>query len=557
MNSSQTLALCMIVLIALSCSIVSAKQENIVLGPYTMSFDLGNVGSYSINVEQAEQNKNGTSYSAAITGDAGFLIDMGIYELYKPTNIEEVKKRFDLGELRKIFTSKSDECGEVTLAAKTIDGRPATVVSVICSKEFSEGISEGMFDVILYPLDYFPENNTVTSMVVIFSGIIEGVGVSRDEAISSLVKTIHVEKQGSSNAPSEISAISSNGPYHMVVIGDSIAWGNGLNEKNKYSYIVADWLEEQLNRPVDLTVYAHSGATISGSGESCTPIDQNLNSGCPTLMDQAKNIENKDDVDLILISGGINDVGISNIMDANTPVEDIERLSASIGDDMTNLLTYLLGETDAKIIVTGYYPIITEESTVEIQDRAVAGLLALISEKTISQSEHVLLSATADPTTAKLETAWYLIEGIANNIDNIGEDDANLRANSDTFYRTSSDSLDKAVKDADKGQNRIKFIDPLFERKNSYRASNSFLWEFNSDLKTNDFQYQERAELVEKTYALDLNPLDLDLIKNAVNKINPIAHPNRKGAARYASMIEKAIESWGLDWLQNDATADS
>ena len=266
-------------------------------------------------------------------------------------------------------------------------------------------------------------------------------------------------------------------------------------------------------------------------------------------MDQARNIKNKDDVDLILVSGGINDVGIQNILDANTPAETINSLSESIRDPMTNLLTYLLEETNAKIIVTGYYPLITEESKVEIQDRAVAGSLALTSEKTISQSESVLISALDDPTAAKVEAAWYLIEGIANNIDNIGEDDANLRANSDTFYAISSDSLEKAVDAADKGQNRIKFVDPLFERKNSYRASNSFLWELNSDLKTNDFQYQERAELVEKTYALDLNPLDQ--IKRAENRINPIAHPNRKGAAKYADATKAVIDGEGLSWLDN------
>jgi|WetSurMetagenome_2_1015567.scaffolds.fasta_scaffold05323_2 WD40 repeat protein/lysophospholipase L1-like esterase len=341
--------------------------------------------------------------------------------------------------------------------------------------------------------------------------------------------------------------VQNNEAFNIVVIGDSIAWGNGLNRKNKYSFLVADWLQEKLNRPVEVTVYAHSGAAITG--ESGNPIDPNLNSKSPTLMDQAKNIKNKDDVDLILVSGGINDVGIQNIMDANTPAETINSLSESIKDPMANLLAYLLEETNAKIIVTGYYPIITEDSVVEIQDRGVAGALALTSEKTISQSKSALISAVADPTAAKVEAAWYLIEGIANNIDNIGEEDANLRANSDTFYAISSDSLWKAVDAADKGQNRIKFIDPLFERKNSYRASNSFLWELNHDLKTNDFQYQERAELVEKTYALDLNPLNQ--IKRVENKINPIAHPNRKGAAKYADAIKAAIGSKGLSWLDN------
>jgi hypothetical protein len=144
------------------------------------------------------------------------------------------------------------------------------------------------------------------------------------------------------------------------------------------------------------------------------------------------------------------------------------------------------------------------------------------------------------------------LDGLYNNAINLLTQDANLRTNSDAFYVTSTNSLEKAVNDADKGQNRLKFVDPLFGRMNSYRASNSFLWELKSDdLRTNDFQYQERAELVEKTYALDLNPWDLDLIKQAENKINPIAHPNRKGAAKYADAIKAVIGSKGLSWLDN------
>jgi|WetSurMetagenome_2_1015567.scaffolds.fasta_scaffold07385_2 lysophospholipase L1-like esterase len=330
--------------------------------------------------------------------------------------------------------------------------------------------------------------------------------------------------------------------YHIAVIGDSIAWGNGLEEQNKYCYQVAEWLYKKINIPVDVTVYAHSGASISGEpGES---IDPSLNSKTPTLMQQAKNIKDKDELDLILVSGGINDVGIGNILDANTPSQDIVSLTESINASMKKLLTFLVDETDANIIVTGYYPIITEDSKVEPQDRAIAGCLATLSEKTKSQTTSVLLAALSDPTAAKAEAAWYLIEGIANNIDNIFEEDANLRSNSDIFYSASAKILDAAAKDIDKKQDRVMFVDPMFGRNNSYRASDSFLWVLKKDLKTNDDRYEERAKLAEKTYALDLNPLDLDLIKQAENKINPIAHPNVKGANKYAHAIESVLHRY-------------
>jgi len=554
---------------------VSTKPENIVLGPYTMSFDLGNVGAYSINVMQPEEKENGTSYSAEIMGKGSppFNIWMGIMASYKPkpADIEDtVRKGLEGEDFRKGLASNAGECGKATIVARTIDGKPGTVGSITCS--------DAAYDMIFYPLDYFPEDNTMTSIVAIVSAFPVDESTSRDEAIASLVKTIHVEMRGNSNAASGISATPSNGlssginnqadssftkvqptdhfilppngqesgAFHMVVIGDSIAWGNGLLNENKYSYLVADWLQKKLNKPVDVTVYAHSGATISG--ESGGSIDPNLNSGTPTLMDQARSIKDKDKVNLILVSGGINDVGLSNILDANTPAERINRLSESIKEPMMNLLTYLLDETDAKIIVTGYYHLITEDSKVQSQDRIIAGLLAMRSDKTLSQSENVLITAIANPTDANIEAAWYLLEGSINNVANIFTHDANLRANSDTFYAISSNSLEAAVNAADRGQNRIKFIDPMFERDNSYRASDSFLWQLDRNLRTNDDQYSKRVELTE----------DKDLITKFQNNINAMGHPNSDGAAKYAHTIESLIEnSNGINLLQNSDTAIS
>jgi hypothetical protein len=79
--------------------------------------------------------------------------------------------------------------------------------------------------------------------------------------------------------------------FHMVVIGDSIAWGNGLKENDKYYYQVANWLQKSLNKPVDVTVYAHSGASIVSQGGNGKLLNANLNSWYPTLTDQANNIE--------------------------------------------------------------------------------------------------------------------------------------------------------------------------------------------------------------------------------------------------------------------------
>lgn len=151
--------------------------------------------------------------------------------------------------------------------------------------------------------------------------------------------------------------------FHMIVIGDSIAWGNGLNRENKYSYLVADWLQHKLNMTIDVTVYAHSGAIISGETDKTKSIDPNLNSKYPTLMDQVASIRNADDVDLILISGGINDVGILNILNIYKPSEELDLSAQSVEDPMKHLLSSLSNKCkNAKIIVANYYPIVSDDT---------------------------------------------------------------------------------------------------------------------------------------------------------------------------------------------------
>src|SRR5512140_1749889 len=55
-------------------------------------------------------------------------------------------------------------------------------------------------------------------------------------------------------------------PFEVLVVGDSLIWGQGLPEQDKTYSLVTDWLRrEHLSglRNVDLKVKAHSGATIT------------------------------------------------------------------------------------------------------------------------------------------------------------------------------------------------------------------------------------------------------------------------------------------------------
>jgi hypothetical protein len=221
---------------------VSAKQENIVLGPYTVSFDLGNAGAYSINVKQPEEEVNGTSYDAEIEGSApsSFSIRMGIVEGHEKKPVSGLEEK-----LREGFASKPVGCEKSTIVARTIDGKPGTLGSMTCS--------DGLVDVFAYPLDYIPEDNTLTSIFTFFSIFPGDEGTYRDEVISSLLKTIHVEKRGSSNAPSEIAEAIDTTP----ISGRTLDWitikRNEIDPsgKDKYGHYWIEILDGPDGKPVE------------------------------------------------------------------------------------------------------------------------------------------------------------------------------------------------------------------------------------------------------------------------------------------------------------------
>ncbi len=305
--------------------------------------------------------------------------------------------------------------------------------------------------------------------------------------------------------------------FHMVVIGDSIAWGNGLNKEDKYYYLVADWLEKKLNKPVDVTVYAHSGAKISGSKDLWTSIgdlnpfkssyDQNMNSAYPTLKEQADSIINADKVNLILVSGGINDVDVMKLINVYTSAKEIDQsaLNQSIKDPMKELLSSLLIKCkNAKIIVTNYYPIVSEDSNIDTISAAYGTGVFIINS--------ALKKNPFDAVTIK----------------------ERLTENSNMFHGGSTTALDNAVLEADSSANRITLAMINFQPNNCYAASQTWLWKLDGLLKTNDDQYKDRSLLT----------------SDPINRINAIGHPNRDGAIEYARAIEQAITNKGLDWLE-------
>ena len=80
----------------------------------------------------------------------------------------------------------------------------------------------------------------------------------------------------------------------MLVLGDSVLWGQGLKTEHKSWYHVKVWLEKTTGRAISEKVEAHSGAIIERSSapdEKLTTPNPEVDAALPTLNEQLDDAE--------------------------------------------------------------------------------------------------------------------------------------------------------------------------------------------------------------------------------------------------------------------------
>ncbi len=177
----------------------------------------------------------------------------------------------------------------------------------------------------------------------------------------------------------------------IAAVGDSVMWGQGLMSplntdhfegQEKFFFKVVEWLQNK-GKVKDFDVadfQAHSGAIIGTSNQKSQKtilsreeeIDKEafdrfygeIPDDFPTVLKQLDNLKNGNTIDLLLINGGPNDVGIMKSADS---VSDFNEGLRLIDEIASNKLIVLLREARKKcpnaiIIYTGYYPALSNES---------------------------------------------------------------------------------------------------------------------------------------------------------------------------------------------------
>jgi lysophospholipase L1-like esterase len=340
-------------------------------------------------------------------------------------------------------------------------------------------------------------------------------------------------------------AVSPGDPFHMLVLGDSVMWGQGLRDEEKFSSRLKCWLEEKINREVGVHVEAHSGAVISAVSNDPAEFvtsDGEVNRSNPTInlqLDHA--IRFYQDAHaapaLILMNGCINDVGVKNLLSASTPLDWLRAQAAkSCGEDMQLLLRRVSNSfPEAQILVTSYYPIVSAQT----DDNA---FLRLLVKKLNNQRPE------AGRMTDK-EMRQHLI------------------AISDEWYRTSTASLLDAVVKANAAQAsvpRVTFVEIQFGAEHVFAAPDTLLWNFmfastkvsgftkvivllsfgTAAYKTNDHVREARIKSCEQTYK---KPKGIKEDKNKkraredlflICRYASLGHPNQMGALIYTEAIK-------------------
>jgi hypothetical protein len=144
----------------------------------------------------------------------------------------------------------------------------------------------------------------------------------------------------------------------VVIVGDSVHWGQGLRDENKFRAM----LESSLG---DVDLLAHSGAII-GAHMNPDPaeVDGEVPFPTPTVYQQCLSHGDPGSVDILVLNGGINDVDVRNIISPLTrPSVLSQRIEQYCKRDMKWLVDRA-GERfpRARLLVTSYFPIFSTQS---------------------------------------------------------------------------------------------------------------------------------------------------------------------------------------------------
>jgi hypothetical protein len=354
-------------------------------------------------------------------------------------------------------------------------------------------------------------------------------------------------------------------PFEMLIIGDSIIWGQGHEDGNKFTYLIKDWLKGvkfSNKRPVNMLVKAHSGASITQKKESKinpkTYLHGEINVWTPNIRQQAQDAFDcyrqptasnscyqdagvpranlsfyqggavyPENVDLIIVDGCINDMPagqIFNLFYLRSKLKKSAKKYCEVA--MADLLTDLVNKfPNAKILVTGYYPLISINTDPDV---LVKALVNAFGENWFARKMNAFLKLFSRKEFDKLR---FIRNELANR--------------SLIWHQASVAGLRSAVLQANNSlrkknlaeEDRIFYSSPDFKIENAFAASQTFLWKLDDKLETDDPLFNKRKQI-----CADEQLKHWKSYKRFICHRAGLFHPNVEGANEYFKSLQNTLD---------------
>ncbi len=375
--------------------------------------------------------------------------------------------------------------------------------------------------------------------------------------------------------------------FRIVVLGDSVLWGQGLLEgqgtPTKIHEHVVDGLAKRLPKHIGIHVtnLAHSGAIIGfdeganglgapldGDRTARAPdgvpaagvgLDQEVNASFPTIFQQANSFDGPSDtVDLVLLGGGMNDVNARKLLPSLDDAVLTRRIRMHCRDGMERLLIRVAEKFPAaNIVLLGYFPIISLATDLDKFPEylaakavnvtlghvfaaeavaAIAAAAATVAASTTSLNPAVVAAATMTASLAAVEAENRMVL-------------AQLAHNCRLFYEESEMAFQEAIDHVNALQagtsraapRRIFLAAPEFDETDAVFAPNAKLYGLRADTRAEG----DESVRDERIIACDTFYQGDEAGRQVCHRASA-GHPNQSGAKVYAKEILATLDMNGV-----------
>ncbi len=335
--------------------------------------------------------------------------------------------------------------------------------------------------------------------------------------------------------------------FEMLVVGDSLIAGQGLPEKDKFTLLTAEWLENTYfegKRKVNLTNLSHSGARLFLQPDEIEALNDaekdveefhhpEVNFSFPSSKSQVdvafkeyrKAGKSPDDVRLVLMSGGITDLNASFVVNGFLKYRPLrEKIEKHCNETMFQFLKYASSVfPNALFTVVGYFPIASNKSDTHQIYNAVLELYEF--------------PGPTKPILNNLVTKQFF--KVLH---------ARLTKRSRIWFEESNAALQTAIKRVNEhtGKKTAIFVDSPIPEKRSFATKDSLLFGMGKKGRSEDSMYDVRQvecpKAIEQVKAVNLK------FKQRFCELSALGHPNPEGSRLYAEAIQQKLLAFDSLW---------